>query len=117
MSTHKDLDCWKESIELVVDIYNLTKSFPSNENYGLTSQIKRASVSVPSNIAEGAARQTTKEFIQFLYIALGSLSEVETQLVIAQKVKLITDIKDINDRIILVRKLLTGLIKYLKGKL
>lgn len=83
--THKDLDVWKLGIELVENIYSVTNSFPREKIYGLTSQIRRAAVSISSNIAEGAARNSKKEFIQFLYIGLGSLSELETQLIIAQK--------------------------------
>ena len=71
MKGHKDLDVWKQSVVLVEDIYMLTKNFPSDEKYGLSSQIKRAVVSVPNNIAEGAGRKGDKEFIQFLYIAMG----------------------------------------------
>ena len=82
LKTHKDLDVYQNSMELVTDIYHMTKFFPREEQYGLTSQIRRSAVSVPSNIAEGAARKSKPEFIQFLYIALGSLSELETQLII-----------------------------------
>jgi four helix bundle protein len=75
---HKDLDVWKRSMDLVVKVYQITKLFPDTEKYGLTSQMRRAAVSIPSNIAEGAARKGDKEFIQFLYISIGSLSELET---------------------------------------
>lgn len=75
----------KQSMVLVEDIYALTKNFPSDEKYGLSSQIKRAVVSVPSNIAEGAGRKGDKEFIQFIYIAMGSLSELETQLILVNR--------------------------------
>jgi len=81
---HKDLEVWKESMLLAKEAYLLTKSFPKEELYGITSQIRRASVSVPSNIAEGAARSSDKEFIQFLYISLGSLSELETQILLSR---------------------------------
>lgn len=74
-------------MELVTDIYQLTKQFPSDEKFGSTNQIHRAAVSIPSNIAEGAARQSNKEFLQFLYIVLGSCSEVETQLTIAYNLR------------------------------
>ena len=80
---HKDLDVWKKSMDLVEAVYALTKSFPDDERFGLTNQIQRAAVSVPSNIAEGSARKSDKELIQFIYIALGSLSEIETQYLIA----------------------------------
>ena len=84
---HKDLEVWIKSMDLVEDVYALSKFFPNDEKFGLTNQIRRASVSVPSNISEGAARKSDKEFIQFLYIALGSLSELETQYLIAVRLK------------------------------
>jgi four helix bundle protein len=84
MRDHKELDVWKESVELVTEIYTATRLFPKEEVYGLTNQVRRAAVSIPSDIAEGAARQTSKEFMQFLYIALGSVAELETQLIIAE---------------------------------
>ena len=84
-NTHKDLDVWKLGIELVQEVYEVTKVFPKEEMYGLTSQIRRAAVSIPSNIAEGYARESIKELIRFLYISLGSLSELETQLLISIK--------------------------------
>jgi four helix bundle protein len=88
---HKSLDVWKEAVELCVSIYRLTASFPKTEDFGLTSQMRRASVSIPSNIAEGAGRGATKEFIQFLKIAHGSLTELDTQLEIALKLGYISD--------------------------
>ena len=84
--THKDLVVWQKSIDLVVDIYKLCEEFPATEKYGLSSQIQRAAVSIPSNIAEGAGRNSTKEYIRFLNIAQGSLSELETQLIISEKI-------------------------------
>jgi len=83
MKTHKDLDVWKLSIDFVTDIYKVTSSFPKEDQFGLTNQIRRAAVSVPSNIAEGAARNSDKEFLRFLYISLGSIQEIDTQLLIA----------------------------------
>jgi len=85
--THKDLDVWKHAIDFVTEIYRITEDFPKSEIYGLTSQIRRASVSIPSNIAEGASRHYKNEFTQFLYISLSSASEVETQLIIAGNLK------------------------------
>ena len=73
---HKDLDVWKESMNLAREVYLLTQTFPKEERYGITSQIRRSAVSIPSNIAEGAARSSDKEYIQFLYISLGSLAEL-----------------------------------------
>ena len=87
IKSYKDLNIWKRSIELVEDIYRLTKSFPKEELYGLTSQMRRAAVSIPSNIAEGFTRFHNKEYRQFLYIALGSCSELSTQIIIASRLK------------------------------
>jgi four helix bundle protein len=112
---HKELDVWKESMLLAKEAYLLTKSFPKEELYGITSQIRRASVSVPSNIAEGAARNSDKEFIQFLYISLGSLSELETQLLLSRDLELTRNL-DIMPKIESTKKKLLGLIKYLKNK-
>jgi len=83
MKTHKDLDVWKDGISFVTKVYKMTSSFPKEEIYGITSQIRRASVSIPSNIAEGAARKTANEFRQFLYIALSSAAELNTQIIIS----------------------------------
>lgn len=80
---HYKLEAWKSAMTLVSDIYRITQNFPKDELYGLTSQMRRAAVSVPSNIAEGAARTGQKEFAQFLSVAKGSLSELETQLLIS----------------------------------
>jgi four helix bundle protein len=86
MVTHKDLDIWKLGIELVEEVYKNTIEFPKEEIYGLTSQMRRAAISIPSNISEGATRSSKKEFIKFLYVSLGSLAELETQLIIAEKI-------------------------------
>ena len=88
--THKDLEVWKLSIDLVVRIYDITNSLPSEEKFGLISQMRRSAVSVPSNIAEGAGRSSTKEFMRFIDIASGSLSELETQLIIIEKLNFIS---------------------------
>ena len=85
MTSHKDLKVWQKGIELVKSIYEITQSFPSNEQFGLVSQMRRAAVSIPSNIAEGCGRNSDKELIHFLYIALGSASELETQIIISQE--------------------------------
>jgi four helix bundle protein len=85
IKSYKDLDVWKKSIQLVKDVYNITDSFPEKERFGLISQIRRSAISIPSNIAEGKARQYKKEYIHFLYIALGSCSELETQLIISKE--------------------------------
>ncbi|MGH7146795.1 MAG: four helix bundle protein [Nitrospiraceae bacterium] len=80
---HKRLEAWKRALELVTDVYKLTGAFPAHERYALVDQMRRAAVSIPCNVAEGAARQTKKEFAQFLHVARGSLSELDTQLEIA----------------------------------
>ena len=86
--SYREQFIWKRGIQLSINCYRLTENFPKSELYGLTSQIRRASVSVPSNIAEGYGRRTQAEYLQFLYIALGSLRELDTQLIIAKEVKL-----------------------------
>ena len=83
---YRDLEVWRRAIELAKNIYALTESFPKSEIYGLTSQIRRAAVSIPSNIAEGQTRNSPKEFRQFLSISLGSVAELETQLIIAKAI-------------------------------
>ena len=82
--SYRDLDVWRRSMSLVKNIYAITASFPREEIYGLTSQIRRAAVSIPSNIAEGHAKRSTKEFHRFCNISLGSIAELETQLEIAE---------------------------------
>lgn len=93
VKTYKDLLIWQKGIELTINIYQLTQSFPKEEIYALTSQLKRSSVSVPSNIAEGFGRNSTKSYVNFLKIARGSLYEMETQLIIAEKINFILDKK------------------------
>jgi len=85
MKWHHNLDVWKRSIEFVISVYKLTEQFPRSEMYGLVQQMRRAAVSIPSNIAEGAGRKSSKEFVQFLSTAQGSIAELETQLLIAAK--------------------------------
>ena len=113
---HKRLEVWKKAIDLTVDVYKHSEKFPKTEIYGLTSQIRRAAVSIPSNVAEGAARQTRKEFINYLHIAQGSLSELDTQLLIANRLKYIpgTTYKEVESEIETISKMITGLIKSLK---
>jgi len=118
MKTHKDLEVWKKSIEMVSMIYLVTKSFPKEELYGITNQIRRAAVSVPSNIAEGSGRNSPKEFVQFLYISTGSLSELETQIIISRNLGYIND-KQKNDLDTIFSdlfRMLSGLIRSLKTK-
>lgn len=113
---HKKLDVWKKSIVLIQKIYNLTKLFPRVENFGLINQMRRATVSIAANIAEGAGRQTKKEFIQFLHMAQGSLSELDTHLEISEKLGYLekNNIQDLSLMMNDIDKMLTGLIKSLK---
>ena len=105
---------WEKSIEVAEEIYKITKKFPKEELYGIIPQMRRAAVSISANIAEGAARNSNKEYIQFLYFALGSLSELETELIISKRVGYLNDDK-IFDKLIEIKKLLLGLIKHRKG--
>jgi four helix bundle protein len=113
--THKDLDVWKKAMDLAAQVYSLTTRFPKEELYGLTSQIRRSAVSIPSNIAEGAARHSRKEFIQFLHIASGSVAELETQLLLAIRMGFIPG-DSIISHVEEVRKPLLGLLRSLKKK-
>jgi four helix bundle protein len=116
MKEHKDLDVWKSAIDLVMGIYEATALFPKEELFGLTIQMRRAAVSIPSNIAEGAARNTGKEFVQVLFIALGSASEQETQLIIAEKLHYLQSAETLLARITSTKKLLNGLIRHYRNK-
>jgi four helix bundle protein len=90
---YRELIAWQKAMDLVTVVYETTSSFPNREMFGLTNQLRRAAVSVPSNIAEGQARQTTKEFLHFLSIAIGSLQEVETQMIIASRLDYLEETK------------------------
>ncbi|WP_348773454.1 four helix bundle protein [Halomonas sp. A020] len=116
MRKHQELRVWQQTMDLVEHVYTLTKTFPDDETYGLTSQMRRSAVSVPSNIAEGAARGSTQEFIRFLYISQGSLSELETQLLIAQRLNYLPDISLALASINQASSQLGGLIKHLKNR-
>ncbi|PKN75795.1 MAG: four helix bundle protein [Candidatus Cloacimonetes bacterium HGW-Cloacimonetes-2] len=113
--TYRDLDVWKLSLHFVSDVYKLTANFPKHEVYGLSSQLQRAAVSIPSNIAEGSGRKSTKEFVQFLYIAKGSLLEIETQLEIAKILNYIEEIGVNLETIKRLRSMLNGLINKLEN--
>jgi four helix bundle protein len=114
--SYKDLEVWKLAVGLVKAVYQATNKFPASENFGLTNQIRKAAVSVPSNIAEGQGRNSPKEFRQFLSFGLGSLGELETQLIIAQEIEYLT-VEELNplltslDRI---RKMMKGLSNKIK---
>ena len=113
-SEYYNLDVWVESRLLLVKIYNLTKNFPKEEQFGLTSQIRRCSISVPSNIAEGCGRNTPKDTIRFLYIARGSLYELETQLFLSSDLGFIkkSELDDVLEHVVVCKKLINGFIKY-----
>ena len=116
MKTHHDLDAWQLGIKLAEEVYEKTRGFPREEAYGLVSQMRRAAVSVPTNIAEGAGRETTKDYRRFLIIARGSLGELETLIFIASNVGMLSA----NDREALLNhrkktaRTLQGLIRSLK---
>ncbi|MFV0267385.1 MAG: four helix bundle protein [Draconibacterium sp.] len=116
MKDFKNLKIWQKGINLVVDIYKTSQNFPSEELYGLTSQMRRSAVSIPSNIAEGSGRNSDKEFSRFLDISLGSSFELETQIIIAHKLSFINNEKfnelthDVQEE----QKMITGLQKSIK---
>ena len=112
MTGYENLDV--KSMALVIQVYSLVKQLPKEENYALSDQIRRSAVSIPSNIAEGAARNSKKEFVQFIYIALGSLCELETQLLIATNVGYLKNIDSINKALLSIKKMLNSSISSLK---
>ena len=117
IKSYNDLIAWQKAIELVRDVYKATQGFPKEEMYGLTSQIRRSAVSIPSNIAEGQARNTKGEFIQFLGIARGSIAEFDTQVIISNQLGYLSNetTNDLKDKIAIVNKLNNGLIRSLKA--
>ena len=112
---YKDLIVWQKSIELVHEVYFITKNFPKTEVYGLSSQMQRSAVSIPSNIAEGQARNHKAEFVQFLGIAFGSSAELDTQIIIAKKEYPQADFLKAEQLIVEVQKMLSVLIKKLSS--
>ncbi len=118
VNNHKDMRIWRFSRQLVKDIYGLTSRFPKEEQYALTNQMRRAAVSVGSNIAEGAARSSAKEFIWFLHVSTGSLSELETQLILSLDLGYVneSDIRKTMDSVVSLRKQILTAIKSLKKR-
>jgi four helix bundle protein len=116
---HKKLDVWKASMDAAQQVYKLTKLFPEGEKFGLVSQMRRAAVSIPSNIAEGAARQGKAEFKNFLSMAQGSLSELDTQLELAVNLGYLNAQKyqEVSELLIRIDKMLTSLIRSLIKKI
>ncbi len=119
MRSHNKLDVWQRSVDFVVEIYKLTDKFPKEEKFGLTSQIRRASVSIPANIAEGAARRFGKEYLQFLSHAQGSASEVETELLIAFRLGFLSgaDYERLCKTLDDIGRMITGISNYVKRTL
>lgn len=118
MKNYTELEVWKFARGLVKSVYRLTKNFPTTELYSLTSQINRSVISIPSNIAEGIGRQSDKETIHFLYIAKGSLFELETQMYLAFDLEYISEdeLQLFLDQLTSCKKLLSGFINYFKNK-
>lgn len=119
MRPHENLDLWKKAIEFVVEVYRATEDWPKEEKFGLTAQVRRASVSIPANISEGAARRSNKEFAYFLSNAQGSASEVETELLIAYRLGYLTDTKllRLRSRLDDIGKMLGGLTRKVRSKI
>lgn len=118
MRTHENLEVWKKAMDFVVAIYQATDTFPPDERFGLTSQLRRASVSIPANIAEGAGRNSDKEFIYFLSNAQGSASEVSTEVLLAFRLGYISQETQIQlaSQADEIGRMLSGLRTYLRGK-
>lgn len=118
MKDYKELDLWKEARKLVSDVYQLASDLPSDEKFGLKSQLQRAAVSVPSNIAESFGRSTSADTQRFLIIARGSLFELETQLYLCLDLQLISEseMKSTREQVLLSIRLLNGYLKYLRSK-
>jgi len=118
MKSHKDLDVWKKAVRMSAKMYEILDNFPAEEKYGLSSQMKRAAVSVASNIAEGAARESRNEFIHFLFIALGSASELDTQIEISRLVfrnePFLEKLDEIQKELKNISKMIYGLINSVK---
>lgn len=110
---HKRLKAWQLAMDIATDLYEASERFPVEERFGLISQIRRSAVSVPSNIAEGAGRNTKREFINFLHIAQGSLSELDTQLELAKRLKFVDQVswKVLDEKLIEEDKMISGLIR------
>lgn len=117
INDYRDLVIWQKGLELSLNLYKVTKSFPQEERYGLISQIRKAAVSVPSNIAEGQARYSKKEFVRFLYFAKGSLAELDTQCIMAKELEYITEntYKGLSSKIDELQRMIFSLIRKLEG--
>ena len=116
LKSYKELIVWQKAMKLVTIIYDLSKKFPEDERFGLTSQMRRCSVSIPSNIAEGWGRLSRKNYVQFLRISRGSLYELETQILITKQLNYINDSESVESLIIEISKMLNSLIRKLEEK-
>ena len=116
LKSYKELKVWKKSLDLSVEVYNVTRKFPKEELYGLTSQIRRAAFAIPANIAEGHTRGHLKEYVQFLRIAFSSGAELETHLLITKRVGLLNnkDFERLNDQLGIIMRMMNVLIGKLK---
>lgn len=119
MRPHENLDVWKRSVDFTVAVYKITENFPKDERFGLISQIRRASVSIAANIAEGAGRRSDKEFLNFLSIAQGSTSEVETELLIAFRLNYLSsgDHEEMRRNTDEIGRMLTGLCSHVRARI
>ena len=118
MKSYKELGVWRKAVSLALDGYKLTSHFPDSEKFGLTSQIRRAATSIPANIAEGWGRGSTKEYVQFLLVARGSLMELETHLIISHNLQYLNDaqLTAAQAQIEEVGKMLNGLVQSLRRR-
>ena len=118
VESYKDLDVWKQTRALVKSVYNLSRKFPRDEQFGLINQLRRAVISVPSNIAEGCGRNYSKDSIQFFFIARGSLYEIETQLILSNDLQYISEeeLRSITEQVTRCKKILNGFINYFQQK-
>jgi four helix bundle protein len=114
--TFRDLIVWQKAVDLATAVYGVTRTMPAVERFGLTGQMRRAAVSVPSNIAEGNARNKIGDYLQFLSIARGSLAELETQLLIAQRLRMLGDTAELLNRLQEVRRMLQALMQSLRRR-
>lgn len=114
--SHYKLDAWKKSVELVTEVYAITDRFPDREKFGLSAQMRRCAVSIPSNIAEGSARLNQREYLQFVGIARGSLSELETQMIIAGKLGFVDTVHTVFEQLDDVNRVVNGLITTIRKR-
>ena len=117
IDSYQQLEVWQKSVALVTEIYQITRSFPREELYGMTSQVRRAAVSIPANIAEGWGRNMTRDYVQFLRVARGSLLELETHLIVAKNLAFVDGpiLEGVTERTQEINRMLNGLIRSLES--